>query len=433
MKHSIFALILLSFVSLLFGANLHYTLYKKESNNGPVMLIIGGIHGNEPGGYYAPQVFLKKYSITYGNVWIVPNLNFDSIIANQRGIYGDMNRKFASIDRNDKDFAIVSDIKKTIVDPSVDIILNLHDGHGFYRQRYINGLLNPNSWGQAYIIDQKILHGANKFGNLDEMARRVSKNASVSLIEESHEFNVKNTDTKTKDKDMQKSLTYFAIRSGKPAFAVETSKNITDTATKVLYQLKSLEEFMNATGIKFTRNFDLSIPEINKILAQNGFIRFNKSNTILPLDDLKDKNSFVPIAQGDTSYSSETPLVGIKTIPNVIGIYNGSKKLGYIQTVPAQMDNSLKEIEITSNGVVSKTKLAQIIPIHSPFKITVPSGYRVNVIGFTHNKYNDENGVEITKQKIDKRYSVDKSANCYRVEFYKGTSYCGNIIVQFDK
>jgi hypothetical protein len=81
----------------LFGANLHFSLHKMESGKGDTLLIIGGIHGNEPGGYFAPSLFLSRYKIEHGNVWVVPNLNFDSIVANQRGVYGDMNRKFAVI------------------------------------------------------------------------------------------------------------------------------------------------------------------------------------------------------------------------------------------------------------------------------------------------------------------------------------------------
>jgi len=82
-----------------FSANLHYSLIKKESGKeGSTLLIIGGIHGDEPGGYFAPMLLAKHYKIESGNLWVVPNLNFDSIVKNARGINGDMNRKFAKIE-----------------------------------------------------------------------------------------------------------------------------------------------------------------------------------------------------------------------------------------------------------------------------------------------------------------------------------------------
>lgn len=416
----------------LLAANLHYSLHKKETKTGPLMLVIGGIHGDEPGGYYAPQIFLKKYTITSGNVWVVPNLNFDSIIANKRGVYGDMNRKFDEIKKDDKDFQVVSDIKKLMIEPKVDIILNLHDGHGFYRQKRVNGLLNPEAWGQALIIDQKAMQGNSKFGNLEDIAKRVSKSASVSLIEDVHEFNVKNTLTKDKDKEMQKSLTYYAIRNGKPAFAVETSKNITDTATKVLYQLKSLEEFMNVMGIKYSRNFELNTAEINKLLAQNGEIVFAQANTILPLDDIRDKIGFFPVGEKTASYTSDNPLIGIKVAGGAIGLYNGNKKLSFMKTTPLTIDKSLPETDMQIDGKQIKSKLATTISAKNSFKVMAPDGYRVNIIGFSAGSEN-ENNIEVQKSKIDNKYSVDKSGNIFRVEFYKGKAYCGNIIVKFEK
>ena len=139
------------------AANLHFSLHKMESGKGDTLFIIGGIHGNEPGSYFAPALFINHYKIIDGNVWVVPNLNFDSLTQNQRGIYGDMNRKFAVIKNDDKDKQIVADIKKLILEPKVDLILNLHDGHGFYRKEHKNNLFNPKAWGQAFIIDQQAL------------------------------------------------------------------------------------------------------------------------------------------------------------------------------------------------------------------------------------------------------------------------------------
>ena len=98
------------FLTCAFSANLHYSTIKKETGTGSTLLVVGGIHGDEPGGYFAPMLLAKYYKIESGNLWIVPNLNFDSIVKNSRGINGDMNRKFAKFETKDKDFDTVSDI-----------------------------------------------------------------------------------------------------------------------------------------------------------------------------------------------------------------------------------------------------------------------------------------------------------------------------------
>ena len=113
-----------------FSAKAHpdFTLHELESGRvGKTLLVIGGIQGDEPGGFNAASLLVTNYRILKGNVWVVPNLNFLSIIMRSRGVYGDMNRKFASVKISDPDFKTVSRIKDIILDPRVDLVLNHHD------------------------------------------------------------------------------------------------------------------------------------------------------------------------------------------------------------------------------------------------------------------------------------------------------------------
>ena len=57
----------------------------------PVVLVVGGIQGDEPGGFSAATLLTTNYTIRKGVLWVVPNLNFPSIIKRSRGLYGDMN------------------------------------------------------------------------------------------------------------------------------------------------------------------------------------------------------------------------------------------------------------------------------------------------------------------------------------------------------
>ena len=77
---------------------LEFSLHKHQSGKpGPTLLVIGGIQGDEPGGFNAASLLVTNYHVTEGEVWIVPNLNFESIIQRSRGVYGDMNRKFSTL------------------------------------------------------------------------------------------------------------------------------------------------------------------------------------------------------------------------------------------------------------------------------------------------------------------------------------------------
>lgn len=415
----------------LFGANRDFTLYKKEGNiKGNTLLIIGGIHGDEPGGYFAPAFLEKYYEIKKGSVWVIPNINGDSIIANTRGLYNDMNRKFSNIDKNDPDFEIIKKVKTIILNKQVNLVLNLHDGYGFYRDKYENAIFNPNAWGQATIIDQEKINGLDKFGNLDEIASKVNGSLNGNeLFQEHHSFGVKNTQTKFKDEQMQLSLTYFAVTNNKPAFAIETSKNITDLTHKVIYQLKSIEEFMNIMGIEFERKFDINnYEEIKSKLFDFGKLQIN-NNICFDLNNIRKIIKFVPLKK-DNNFKFEHTLGNVKLVENRYEIYIGNIKICELYPQFFELVESKAKLQIEIDGKVFETKFAQQVDIKDNFKI-LKSEFRVNIIGFNRSNIDSEEEILIKKTDIQDIYSVDNNNNKYRAEFYKDGKFYGTIILNF--
>jgi hypothetical protein len=407
------------------AANLHFTLYKKEGNPGNTLLVIGGIHGNEPGGYYAPSFLVRYYEIKKGSLWVVPNLNFDSIIKFRRGIYGDMNRKFAYISKSDKDFKIVEDIKKIILNPNVDMILNLHDGHGFYRDSWQNSIFNPAAWGQTCIIDQEKIK-TNKFGNLRDIARVVSEKLNMNLQKNYHFFNVKNTKTKFKDEQMRLSLTYFAITHGKPAFAIETSKNIKDLPTKIYYQLRAIEEFMKIVGIEYKRKFDLNIKDIKKLLKKEDYIIIN-NNAILPLKGINKTVRFFPMTCEKITFNSVNPLVAVVKEKDYYVLYEGYHRLSILYPQYFKNFCKIKSIEVEVDGKKRSVKIPSVVHVNKYFSVL--SDKRINVIGYSFKS--SESHIKIIKKDLIKKYSIDKKGNIYRVEIYDNKSFCGMFLVDF--
>ncbi|MDA7848155.1 deacylase, partial [Sulfurospirillum sp.] len=127
------------FTGLVFADGFDFTLIKKGSlKDDNTLFIVGGIQGDEPGGFMAASILSTHYKITKGSVWIVPNFNFYSIIKRNRGPYGDMNRKFADLSVNDHDYHSIEKMKKIILEPNIKMVVNLHDGSGFYREKYVD-------------------------------------------------------------------------------------------------------------------------------------------------------------------------------------------------------------------------------------------------------------------------------------------------------
>ncbi len=71
----ILAMLVLAPCAVFASGNLDFTLHKLGTDDGPTMLIVGGIQGDEPGGFNAANLIVSQYRITKGSVWVVPNLN----------------------------------------------------------------------------------------------------------------------------------------------------------------------------------------------------------------------------------------------------------------------------------------------------------------------------------------------------------------------
>ncbi|MCG3655136.1 M99 family carboxypeptidase catalytic domain-containing protein [Aliarcobacter butzleri] len=424
---------LLLVINLFAVTNRDFSIYKKESQTpSHTLLIIGGIHGDEPGAYFAPAFFEKYYKITKGSVWVIPNINGDSIIANQRGIYNDMNRKFSVIEKDDPDYFIIERVKKIILDKKVDLILNLHDGHGFYRETYENAIFNPKAWGQATIIDQDKINGLNKFGDLDNIATKVRNNLNNDkLFQEYHSFGVKNTQTKFKDEQQQLSLTYFAVTNNKPAFAIETSKNITDLTEKVIYQLKSIEEFMKIMDIEFQRDFDINnYEEVKKRLFDFGEVKINE-NIAFDLSNSRKILRFVPLKKENNEFKFENSLGATKLVDNKYEVYIGNINVTNLFPQIFDIKEYKDSIKIEVDGKIINTKLGEVIDVKNSFKIVKNDFFRVNVIGFSKTGVDSEDDILLKKSDMVDSFSIDTNNKQYRVEFYKDNNFYGMITINF--
>ncbi|MCG3686241.1 hypothetical protein L5F35_08480 [Aliarcobacter butzleri] len=424
---------LLLVINLFAVTNRDFSIYKKEAQTpSHTLLIIGGIHGDEPGAYFAPAFFEKYYKITKGSVWVIPNINGDSIIANQRGIYNDMNRKFSVIEKDDPDYFIIERVKKIILDKKVDLILNLHDGHGFYRETHENAIFNPKAWGQATIIDQDKINGLDKFGDLDKIATQVKNNLNKDkLFQEFHSFGVKNTQTKFKDEQMQLSLTYFAITNNKPAFAIETSKNITDLTEKVIYQLKSIEEFMKIMDIEFQRDFDINnYEEVKKRLFDFGEVKINE-NIAFDLSDTRKILRFIPLKKENNEFKFENALGATKIVDNKYEVYIGNINVTNLFPQIFDVKEYKDSIKIEVDGKVINTKLGKVIDVKNSFKIVKNDFFRVNVIGFSKAGVDSEDDILLKKSDMVDSFSIDTNNKQYRVEFYKDNNFYGMITINF--
>ncbi len=405
-----------------------FNLIKKGVDNNNTLLIVGGIQGDEPGGFLSASLLVTHYEITKGSLWIIPNLNFYSILKRSRGSYGDMNRKFADLSCEDPEYDIVQRIKGYIKDDRVKMVVNLHDGSGFYRPTFEDNLHSPYRWGQCSIIDQSKIE--TEYGDLEDIASQVVSHVNEYLMDEEHRYHVHNTRTNEGDKEMEKTLTYFAINNNKAAFGNEASKSLR-THERVYYHLLALEKYMQIMGIEFERKFELSSSGVYAAINNDIYISMYDDKIKLPLSKIRNYLRYFPIKKDqEIDFHASNPLLTIIKDGNEYTIQYGNRSLSKLKADYMEHDDQRPEFEFVIDGVKKDVRFGDIVEVDEKFVVKDDSSYRVNVIGFT-NGSKKETDVEIKKTQIPKRFSVDKSGDIYRVEYYKKDKFAGMILIKF--
>ena len=413
--------------------HLDFTLHKLESDRpGNTLLVVGGIQGDEPGGFNAASLLVTHYKILKGNVWVVPNLNFISIIHRTRGVYGDLNRKFATLPKTDPEHKTIRKIKEIILDDQVDMVLNLHDGSGFYRPYYLDELHNPTRWGQSVIIDQERIQAGN-FGNLGEIARLVVADVNRQLFAEEHVYHVKNTRTRMGNEEMSRTLTYFAIQNSKSAFGLEVSKTF-PTHERAYYHLCLLETYMNLLGIEYERRFELSATGIESAIYNNARVALYDNKIVLDVANARNMLRYIPLKKAaQIAYRPSNPLLAIVADGKRYRIYHGNRRLTRLDPEYFDYDSSIDNITMRIDGVETEAEFGELLEVKNSFLVRPIRDYRVNVIGFKKKGTGDESGLTIRADDIQKRFSVDKTGHIFRVEVYREDKFSGMVLVKFSE
>ncbi|MCL1985312.1 MAG: M14/M99 family metallopeptidase, partial [Betaproteobacteria bacterium] len=239
--------------------------------DGPTVMILGGIHGNEPGAYLSADLY-TNVRLKRGNLIIVPRANFRSIIDNQRGNGTDMNRKFAEALPDDPEKSIV-DILKSLMAES-NALITLHDGSGFFRPEWVSPVLNPQRYGQSIIADAAAytVPANGETIHLQQYAERVLQEVNKEISDPKYLFRFLNMRTASENslyKEHRKSATYYALTQlGIPAFCIETSHNLPNLELKVYQHNMVVNAFLNLFGVELEQpGVSLGTPTLSYLIV----------------------------------------------------------------------------------------------------------------------------------------------------------------------
>lgn len=143
---------------------------------GPAVLVIGGIHGDEPSGYHAAGE-IKQWEVERGTLLVMPYANPPAIEEEERYAEGkrDLNRAFRDVDESDLTGKAAASINDFIRRYQPDLILDLHSAPDFRR-------VDPGSLGQTLIFcgaedTEEVVYGVK-----EEVNRRIDKKKHRYLV-----------------------------------------------------------------------------------------------------------------------------------------------------------------------------------------------------------------------------------------------------------
>jgi hypothetical protein len=442
---------------------------------GNTMMIIGGIQGDEPGGYLAADLYADML-LEKGSLIVVPRANFYSIRKNQRGVNGDMNRKFDLNQKIDDADSRIIDILDNLIARS-NVLLNLHEGSGFYNPEYISDIRNPDRFGQSIIADAATYtNPEGKKIDLLGPASQVIQEINENIPAADHKFHFNNHDTfseSSKHKEQRKSATFYALsKMGIPAFGIETAKDLPSIQMKVRYETLAINAFMKEFGIIPEHpSISLPTPELDHLVinvignsvpfaVNNGStLSIKAGSTIHVMSVVANYQRGLSIDIVGIGNSNDLGRVAVINSPTTIKVYKDAFKCGevHVETTAGNIpektpaaavvqSTALKQLEISvsnKNMVVSNGDTLHIIR-GDLIKITDAWGtdgrrgnFKVNFVGFVGNELvndGEDRNYEIdTASSLLKRFSIDGNGDCYRIEATDRSRLAGTVYVKLEE
>lgn len=203
---------------------------KKGAMPGPTIVVISGVHGDEPAGYLAARR-LAKWKIERGTLVIMPDAHREAIRRNERGYPGNMNRMFPGKANGDDMQRLAYEIWQVIREAHPDLLLTLHESRDFHAD-------NPSRYGQTFCFD---------FDELRPYMNRALRRVNADIETRKHKFLIFVDPFPT-------CPTYQSWSKLKtPATSIETSKTL-PLKTRVKYQLMAVQAFFDEAGLKYEQD-----------------------------------------------------------------------------------------------------------------------------------------------------------------------------------
>ncbi|ABI68485.1 deacylase-like protein [Syntrophomonas wolfei subsp. wolfei str. Goettingen G311] len=202
----------------------------RSGKAGPVVMIVGGVHGNETAGYRAARI-VRNYQISRGTLLVLPEANSRAVNQGVRYVSGqkDLNRCFPTSSSGAADTRLSREIYYTLKKYNVDWLMDMHEGYNYSR------LNSSSSVGQSLIYYPS--------SSTREVASKIVNNMNSGISTSYRKFSLLRYPTR--GSLSRAAGQYLGVKS----FIFETCSR-DSLSTRLNYQLRAADILLGSLGMK---------------------------------------------------------------------------------------------------------------------------------------------------------------------------------------
>ncbi len=152
-----------------------------SGKEGPALVVVGGVHGNEPAGSRAAWK-VKEIPIARGSIVLIPEANRPGLAENTRSMPGEprelanLNRNFPGAEDDAPRGILAKAIWDLVTDKTPEMVVDLHEGEGF-------GAIDKETVGSSVIASGSL--------EAQRLARRMIDAINADISEETRRFRMR--------------------------------------------------------------------------------------------------------------------------------------------------------------------------------------------------------------------------------------------------
>jgi hypothetical protein len=133
---------------------------------GPVVMIVGGVHGNETAGYIAAKKMINT-DIKKGTLIVLPQANRRAVehkVRYYKG-HGDLNRDFPRSKSDSPDGTLAKAIWSAVKQYNIDYVMDMHEGYDYYKNKSTSSVGQSLIYYPSSYFQSKVSLIVNKLNN----------------------------------------------------------------------------------------------------------------------------------------------------------------------------------------------------------------------------------------------------------------------------